>query len=89
MAEGEQELAGWQTLVKLISTSARSLQAKDPPVEKTDSAAILPENAESKEERDAKDTERWAKLKRLRKVFSVKKLHRSEKENVVPRSSNF
>ena len=83
-AAGEIELAGWETLAKLVATTARSSQPDPRPSNEPGtplSVGAPSTSTESRDERDAKDLERWAKLKRLRKAFSVKRLRKGDKES--------
>ena len=94
-AEGDLEmpkLSGWETLeqvVRNMQNPRRGLMPPPPvPGAKDDDAAsevgsVVSEKngVEKRAARDEKDRERWAKLKKLKKAFSVKRV-KSKGENV-------
>ena len=74
-------LAGWETLLRLLVNTQDSMRGNDnPPRPQTDGAAsevasiassdAIPESSRSKEDMEK---ERWAKLKRLKRVFNIRK----------------
>ena len=74
--------AGWEMLVRAIDASAAHRKEHDEYTAATnvddgasevDSEASLTMTKEARAERDEKDKERWAKLKRLKQVFHVKR----------------
>lgn len=80
------DLAGWEILLRVVNTSAQLSRIENgarpstSPTEAngtdgdgdSEAGAVLGEAGDDKA-RDAKDHERWAKLKKLRQVFHVRK----------------
>ncbi|MCJ1354192.1 MAG: hypothetical protein MMC33_004179 [Icmadophila ericetorum] len=85
--------AGWETLVQVLKNSAAARKEVMPlsPIENSqqrDDVASVAETASSAEPedratRDAKDKERWARLKKLKQVFHVKPRKKVQKENLA------
>ena len=85
--------AGWETLVQVLKNShfarreAMPLSFIENPQQRDDAASVVETISSGEPEdqaaRDAKDKERWAKLKKLKQVFHVKPWKRIQKENVA------
>lgn len=76
-----QGLAGWETLLRVLTNAQESTRESeqspvpdpDSPASEVASVASSCAGPEEKASRDEKDKERWAKLKRLKRIFNVKK----------------
>ena len=90
------ELSGWEMVEKVVRNvqdEKRELMppppvpgAKDDDV-RSEVGSVISGELEDRTVRDEKDKERWAKLKKLKKAFSVKRVKSKGKENVVVRPS--
>ena len=97
-------MAGWEILLRVVNTSVQLLRLENAarpsssPTEVngadgdggSEAGAVLDEVGNNKA-RDAKDRERWVKLKKLRQVFHVErgKERRVAKENFFKISNQF
>ena len=76
-----QGLTGWETLLRILTNAQESMNESEKPQEPdldgaaSDVASVASSVTGPKEKasRDEQDKERWAKLKRLKQVFNVKK----------------
>lgn len=74
-------LAGWETLLRVLrnvqdsTTESERSPIPDPDGAASEAASVASSYAgpEEKASRDEKDKERWAKLKRLKRIFNVKR----------------
>ena len=84
---------GWETLVQVLKNShfarreANPLSSIENPQQRDDAASMAETisgwKPEDRAARDAKDKERWAKLKKLKQVFHVRPRRKVQKENVT------
>lgn len=71
-AEEEEQLAGWEVLVQML-VSVRLPSATEETVNRPVGGEELNVSVSDEERKKAKDRERWAKLKKLRETFRVKR----------------
>ena len=83
----QQDKAGWELLNRIVSNAVRTKRREDAPVApatpQDDDVSVTSTfgtgtTAVERASRDEKDKERWAKLKRLKRAFTIKKGRKPE-----------